>query len=212
MTSPTIIVTGASRGIGRSIVLLAIKNLGANVVGVARSQESLQQLSSHIEGELQLKDRFKFVVGDVTAESTAKDVVSLALNSWSGRIDGLAVNAGVISPLGTIANTSVSDWKQSKAALKMFGETLAKEEPEVTTVSIRPGVVDTEMQSAIRTKGVGNMVPDQHAKFVSYHTSKELLHPDEPGHVIASLSVKAPNSINGRFFSWNDEELKEHRK
>ncbi|KAG0020151.1 hypothetical protein BGZ80_004702, partial [Entomortierella chlamydospora] len=113
MTSPTIIVTGASRGIGRSIVLLAIKNLGANVVGVARSQESLQQLSSHIEGELQLKDRFKFVVGDVTAESTAKDVVSLALNSWSGRIDGLAVNAGVISPLGTIANTSVSDWKQA---------------------------------------------------------------------------------------------------
>ncbi|KAF9166038.1 hypothetical protein BGX21_001446 [Mortierella sp. AD011] len=259
MTNPTIIVTGASRGIGRSIVLLAIKNLGANVVGVARSQESLQQLSSHIENELQLKDRFKFVIGDITAESTAKDVVSLAMNSWSGHIDGLAVNAGVIDPLGTIANTSVSDWKQafdinffsvvtlvqhalpalreskgrvllvssgaavnsyhgwgaycaSKAALKMFGETLAKEEPEVTTVSIRPGVVDTEMQSDIRTKGAGNMVPDQHAKFVNYHTSKELLHPDEPGHVIASLAVKAPNSINGRFFSWNDEELKEYRK
>ena len=42
---------------------------------------------------------------------------------------------------------------RSKAALKMFGEILAKEEPELTSVSIRPGVVDTEMQSVIRTKG-----------------------------------------------------------
>lgn len=42
---------------------------------------------------------------------------------------------------------------RSKAALKMFGETLAKEERDVTTVSIRPGVVDTEMQAVIREKG-----------------------------------------------------------
>lgn len=35
----------------------------------------------------------------------------------------------------------------------MFGETLAKEEPEVTSVSIRPGVVDTEMQAVIRREG-----------------------------------------------------------
>lgn len=35
----------------------------------------------------------------------------------------------------------------------MFGESLAKEEPEVTSVSIRPGVVDTEMQAVIRREG-----------------------------------------------------------
>jgi NAD(P)-dependent dehydrogenase (short-subunit alcohol dehydrogenase family) len=42
---------------------------------------------------------------------------------------------------------------RSKAALKIFGETLAKEESEVTTVSVLPGIVDTEMQTAIREKG-----------------------------------------------------------
>jgi len=94
MTNPTLIVTGASRGIGRSIALLAIQNLGANVIGVARSQEALQQLSNHIETDLQLKDRFKFVVGDVTAESTAKEAVTLAAKSWSGHLDGLVLNAG----------------------------------------------------------------------------------------------------------------------
>ncbi|KAF9439274.1 hypothetical protein BGZ76_006003 [Entomortierella beljakovae] len=261
MTHPsaTLIVTGASRGIGRSITLIAIQKLGANVIGVARSKEALQQLSTYIEDDLQLKDRFKFVVGDVTAESTAKDAVSLALNSWNGTLDGLAVNAGVLEPLGKIADTSVEDWKKafdvnffsvvtlvqhalpplrqskgriilvssgaavnpyfswgaycsSKAALKMFGENLGLEEPEVTTVSIRPGVVDTEMQSVIRTKGADTMVPDQHAKFVEFHSTKALLRPDQPGHVIASLALNAPNSLSGKFFSWNSDDLKEHQQ
>lgn len=42
---------------------------------------------------------------------------------------------------------------RSKAALKMFGEILATEESDITTVSIRPGVVDTGMQEVIREKG-----------------------------------------------------------
>ena len=60
--------------------------------------------------------------------------------------------------------------------------------------------------------GVDKMVPEQHAKFVDYHSSKILLHPDEPAHVIASLAINAPNSISGKFFSWDDKELVEHRK
>ncbi|KAK3820524.1 MAG: short-chain dehydrogenase [Linnemannia elongata] len=259
MTNPTLIITGASRGIGRSIALLAIQNLNANVIGVARSQAALQELSSHIETDLKLMDRFKFVVGDVTAESTAVEVVDVASKSWSGRLDGLVLNAGILEPLAPIAKTNVKDWKHnfdvnfilnhyprparppcpprvygpcnlwsalaplsmltmagvaycaSKAALKMFGESLAKEEPEVTSVSIRPGVVDTEMQAVIRREGVTGMVPSQHAQFVDLHTSKKLLHPDQPGHVIASLAVKAPSSISGKFFSWNDEELVAHQ-
>ncbi|KAK3842080.1 MAG: short-chain dehydrogenase [Linnemannia gamsii] len=259
ISNPTLIITGASRGIGRSIALLAIQNLGANVIGVARSQEALQELSNYIEFDLQLKDRFKFVVGDVTVESTAAKVVDVASQSWDGHLDGLVLNAGVLEPLAPISKTDVEDWKHnfdvnffsiitlvqhalpalreskgrvifvssgaavnayhgwgaycaSKAALKMFGETLAKEEPEVTSVSVRPGVVDTEMQAVIRREGATGMVPTQHAQFVDFHTSKKLLHPDEPGHVIASLAIKAPLSISGQFFSWNDDELLAHRK
>lgn len=59
--------------------------------------------------------------------------------------------------------------------------------------------------------GATGMVPTQHAQFVDFHTSKKLLHPDQPGHVIASLAVKAPSSISGKFFSWNDEELVAHQ-
>ncbi|KAG0262056.1 hypothetical protein BG011_000409 [Mortierella polycephala] len=241
MTKPTLIVTGASRGIGRSIVLLAIKNLNANVIGIARSEEALQQLSHHIDAELELKDRFKFVVGDVTVEDTAKNAISLASKSWGGSLDGLVLNAGCFEvnffSIVTFVQHALPALRQSKgrvllvssgaainpyhgwgayctskAALKMFGENLATEEPELTTISIRPGVVDTEMQHLIRNKGAEGMVPEQHAQFVGLHTNKSLLHPDEPGHVIASLVVKAPKSLNGKFFSWNDEQLKSHRK
>ncbi|KAG0043151.1 hypothetical protein BGZ83_011775 [Gryganskiella cystojenkinii] len=259
MTAPTLIVTGASRGIGRSIALLAIQNLGANVIGVARSQDALQQLSHHIEQDLQLKDRFKFVVGDVTAESTATEALTLASKSWSGEVNGLVLNAGVLDPLGPVSGTSVEDWRRnfdinffsivtivqhalpalraakgrvilvssgaavnayhgwgayctSKAALKMFGEILATEEKDITTISIRPGVVDTEMQGVIREKGATGMVPSQHAQFVELHTSKSLLHPDQPGHVIASLAVKASRDLSGKFFSWNDETIAAHQK
>ncbi|KAG0303865.1 hypothetical protein BGZ99_002568 [Dissophora globulifera] len=257
---PTLIVTGASRGIGRSVVLLAIQKLSANVIGVARSQEALEQLSQHIENDLNLKDRFKIVVGDVTVESTSQEAVALASKSWGGKLDGLVLNAGLIDPIGTIATTSIEGWKKtydvnlwasmimlqhalpalreskgrvvfvstgaavfpfhgwgayctSKAALRMFCECLAMEEPELTSaVSIRPGIVDTEMQSEVRVKGSETMAPDQYAKFVDLHTSKTLLHPDEPGHVIASLAVNAPTSISGKILLWDDEELKSHRK
>ncbi|KAF9917819.1 hypothetical protein FBU30_000509 [Linnemannia zychae] len=259
LASPTLIVTGASRGIGRSITLLAIQKMNANVVGVARSKEALQDLSHYIENELKLKDRFKFVVGDVTIESTAAEAVNAASKAWSGRLDGLILNAGILEPLAPIAESSVKDWKHnfdvnffsiitlvqhalpalreskgrvifvssgaavyayhgwgaycaSKAALKMFGETLAKEESEITSVSIRPGVVDTEMQAVIRRDGGAGMVPEQHAQFVDLHTSKKLLHPDEPGHVIANLAIKAPKSLSGKFFSWDDDELIDYRK
>ncbi|KAG0308799.1 hypothetical protein BGZ99_001058 [Dissophora globulifera] len=262
MTShrPTLIITGASRGIGRSTTIIAIQKLGANVVGVARSKESLEKLSQHIEGELNLKDRFKFVVGDVTAESTSQEAVALALKSWSGKLDGLVLNAGALEPIGKIATVPVEEWKKvfdvnvyaslitlqhalpalreskgrivilssgasfipihgwsaycaSKAALKMFTDILALEEPELTTMSIRPGVADTDMAGITREKGAEHMLPEQFAMFSAEQTEKSLpvVHPDEPGHVVASLAISAAASLNGKDLDYYDDELKTHR-
>jgi NADP-dependent 3-hydroxy acid dehydrogenase YdfG len=93
MSKPTLIVTGASRGIGKSIVQLAIQRLDANVIGVARSRDDLEQISQELATS-QLADRFKFVDGDVTEKTTAERAIELAKKSWSGQIDGLVVNAG----------------------------------------------------------------------------------------------------------------------
>jgi hypothetical protein len=56
------------------------------------------------------------------------------------------------------------------------------------------------------------MGPETHDRFVDLHKNNQLLHPDEPGHVIAALAIRGPNSLSGKFFSWNDDELKAYRK
>jgi NAD(P)-dependent dehydrogenase (short-subunit alcohol dehydrogenase family) len=84
--------------------------------------------------------------------------------------------------------------------------TLAVEEPSVTTVSIRPGVVDTEMQREIRdvhaaegrADGTGMSASDA-VKFHGLHKQGQLLKPEQPGHVMAKLSIDAPASLNGKF-------------
>lgn len=87
--------------------------------------------------------------------------------------------------------------------------TLAVEEPAITTVSIRPGVVDTEMQREIREvhaaedreEGKG-MTPEDAAKFVGLHKAGKLLKPEQPGHVMAKLIIDAPTDLSGKFLRY----------
>lgn len=85
--------------------------------------------------------------------------------------------------------------------------TLSVEEPDVTTVSVRPGVVDTEMQREIRELHNKAMSEKDAAKFASLKTDGGLLKPEQPGHVIAKLAVAAEKGLNGKFLNWNDEAL-----
>lgn len=85
--------------------------------------------------------------------------------------------------------------------------TLAVEEPDVTTVSIRPGVVDTEMQREIRELHNKTMSEKDAAKFAGLKTDGGLLKPEQPGHVIAKLVVGAGKELSGKFLSWDDGAL-----
>jgi len=95
----------------------------------------------------------------------------------------------------------------SKAVLNHLAMTLAVEEPDVTTLSIRPGVVDTDMQVSIRDKHNTSMDAKDAAKFKELKETGGLLKPEQPGHVMAKLALDAPKNLNGKFLSWNAEEL-----
>jgi len=87
--------------------------------------------------------------------------------------------------------------------------TLSVEEPDVTTISIRPGVVDTEMQREIREVHHERMSEKDREKFSGLKTNGGLLKPEQPGHVIAKLAVGGDEvkDFSGKFLSWNDESL-----
>lgn len=80
--------------------------------------------------------------------------------------------------------------------------TLKSEEPDLTAVSIRPGVVDTAMQGDIREKFLQNMDEKDQLKFVSAKKDGKLLPPEKPGRVIAELAVKADRELSGMFLRY----------
>jgi NADP-dependent 3-hydroxy acid dehydrogenase YdfG len=80
------IVTGASKGIGLGITE-GIIQLGAKVVGLARSETLLKEIQSK-HG----KDKFEFVVGDITDSNVLDNLVNLAASL--GQINGIVHNAG----------------------------------------------------------------------------------------------------------------------
>jgi hypothetical protein len=92
--------------------------------------------------------------------------------------------------------------------------TLAKEEPSITTVSVRPGMVNTQMQTDIRSKFLSNMDEDDRAKFTGAFEQGKLLKSEQPGHVMAKMAIDAglaKKGLSGVYLTWNDERLKEYQ-
>lgn len=83
------IVTGASRGIGKSIALLFSKE-GAKISAVARTEEDLIKLKSEVES---IKGICLIFKGDVSKEDDVRNVVEETINKF-GKIDILVNNAG----------------------------------------------------------------------------------------------------------------------
>jgi NAD(P)-dependent dehydrogenase (short-subunit alcohol dehydrogenase family) len=81
----TVIVTGASQGIGAGIVQAFLAR-GYNVVGTARNATKSKELSA--------SERLVLVDGDIGQFETAKKVAKLAINKF-GSIDAVVANAGI---------------------------------------------------------------------------------------------------------------------
>jgi len=84
-TSKTIVITGASQGIGAGLVN-TFAGRGYNVVATSRSVSR--------SSEIPASDKVARVDGDIADPATARSVVETALSRF-GRIDALVNNAGI---------------------------------------------------------------------------------------------------------------------
>jgi NADP-dependent 3-hydroxy acid dehydrogenase YdfG len=85
LTNQVVIISGASRGIGKATALLLALQ-GATVVAVARSEQELSDLTHKTQG--------LSIVADIADEQDAQHVVAETLRHY-GRLDILICNAGV---------------------------------------------------------------------------------------------------------------------
>ena len=113
----------------------------------------------------------------------------------------------VSSGAATMALETVSAYCTGKAALNHFTRVLAAEEPAVTALTMRPGVVDTDMQAVLRN-AVGNAMPvEQIAYYQQLKERGELEPPQIPARAIAWLALHAPREFSGQFLDYDDPRI-----
>ncbi len=246
----TVIVTGASRGIGAAICR-SLRAKGIRVIGVARSQSALQALSQEKIGG----GPMEFVVGDVADPQVAQSAVKLA--SASGHcLNALLLNAGALDPVAKLADVDPDQFKRafdvnvfsaipwvqaalpalrsahgriiltssgvatvgyagfasycaSKAAINMILEVLALEEPDVVTLAVAPGVVETQMSDSFLEQGRSLMSPTQLAYMENLAKRGLKMQPADVAGAYAKLALNAPKSQSGKFVDWDAAWIRE---
>lgn len=97
----SVVVTGASSGMGKAIVELFVKE-GANVVAVARRKERLEELKESLKDA---PGKVAVCVGDVSKREDDEAMIDLAVKEF-GKLDVLVNNAGVMDDMAPMANAS----------------------------------------------------------------------------------------------------------
>lgn len=102
----TVIVTGASRGLGAAAARICAR-LGANVVVNARSADVLEQVAQEIRDA---GGAVRVVVGDISEPDTGRRLVETAVDAF-GRLDAVVNNAGILEPVARLEDAQRDAWQ-----------------------------------------------------------------------------------------------------
>jgi NAD(P)-dependent dehydrogenase (short-subunit alcohol dehydrogenase family) len=110
------------------------------------------------------------------------------------------------------AGNTIGGWGayiSAKTAINQITQILASEEPEITALAVRPGIVDTRMQAAIRQKGKGRMAERNYQQLYNLYETGKLLPPEDPSRAIAILALYAPHEWSGEIVQWDEARVQE---
>lgn len=106
----TVIVTGASRGIGAAVARWLGKN-GSAVVIVARSEAALSGVAGDIE---RLGGKVLPLCEDIAEQNACRRIIAKTLARFK-KLDALVNNAGIVAPLKPIAMADENQWRYNIA-------------------------------------------------------------------------------------------------
>ena len=110
-----IVVTGASSGMGKTIVEHFVKEV-SNVIAVARRAERLTELAESLKGEAGKCVPF---VGDVSKREDCEAMIDECVKQF-GKLDILVNNAGVMDNMATVANCTDEKYEYVKG-INVYG-------------------------------------------------------------------------------------------
>lgn len=106
-TGKSVIVTGASSGMGRKIALDFAKE-GATVIAAARRKERLEELAKEAEG---FEGRIIPYASDLSKQEAAEGMVTFAVEQC-GKLDVLVNNAGIMDEFKPIGEMDDATWEK----------------------------------------------------------------------------------------------------
>ncbi|XP_047964327.1 3-oxoacyl-[acyl-carrier-protein] reductase 4 [Salvia hispanica] len=105
--APVVVITGASRGIGKAVAL-ALGKAGCKIlVNYARSSSEAEQVCKEIEA---LGGQALTFGGDVSKEADVDSMIKTAVDAW-GTVDVLINNAGITRD-GLLMRMKTSQWQE----------------------------------------------------------------------------------------------------
>lgn len=107
LENKSIVVTGASSGMGKAIVELFVKE-GAHVVAVARRKERLEALAESLKNA---PGKIEILQGDVGNREDNEKMIALAVEKF-GKLDVLVNNAGIMDGMEPIGEVTDEKYEQ----------------------------------------------------------------------------------------------------
>lgn len=101
------LVTGASRGIGRSLCL-ELSEAGAHIVALARTQGALEELDDEIQSA---GGTATLLMMDISRLDDV-DKIGPSIAERFGKLDILVGNAGMLGPLSPVHHIRPKEWEQ----------------------------------------------------------------------------------------------------
>jgi NAD(P)-dependent dehydrogenase (short-subunit alcohol dehydrogenase family) len=100
MSTPIVLITGASRGLGLAVFNLLLTKFNARVSAVSRTKTSELEAAVDKFGQ----DRVLISLGDLNDPEVSKRVVKDTVDKFGG-LDSVILNAGTLDPLGASRRT-----------------------------------------------------------------------------------------------------------
>jgi NAD(P)-dependent dehydrogenase (short-subunit alcohol dehydrogenase family) len=149
-------------------------------------------------------------LADVTPENFKYvydvNVFSCFAVAKAGLIELRKTKGSIVWVSSGAANKPYTAWGtygSSKAAINHLSAHFATEEQDITSITIAPGRVNTEMQAVLRAQGKDTMAKAQYDTFVEAFEQGTLLKPEQPGNVIAGFVAEPSKELSGKSLKYD---------
>ena len=145
LNNKTVIITGASSGIGRGIAVKLIKEYNCRVLGIARSEEKMKSLANELGS---YAEKFSYLLFDVSERNNWKDFAEYIKQNGI-KPDVLINNAGILPEFKNAEYCSLDEIEKT-ININFYGAVYSmKELLTVILESPAPAIINIDSSAAL---------------------------------------------------------------